>query len=68
MPMEERGSHTVIAFSTNTACSRRAHLGSPRGVFHALGAAAMIHYSKGRVGNRLNLPISAELRLGQPIA
>lgn len=38
-----------------------------REVFTSLGATVTIAYAPGRVGNRLNLPVSAELRLGAPL-
>lgn len=49
------------------AIVQEADPGTLREVFHSLGAAVVIRYEPGRVGKRLNLPVSAELRLGSPL-
>lgn len=46
------------------AIVQEADPGTLREVLDSLGAVVVIRYEPGRVGKRLNLPVSAELRLG----
>ena len=45
--------------------AQEADPGALRDVFSALGASVTVQFTPGRIGKRLNIPVNAELRLGE---